>query len=220
MKIINYLNSIFFSGVLIMFGCNEPEKNADGNAIVHQLLNKEYVLITDRETLQGSDDEISNHVDSILSGLIDAEFISTGQKNFDLNSDNLSDIGFEIIDLNLFNPNGLPESFDSLAARVLPISIQILDNSTHGYPDALDDGEQIASTGNWTSGSGILGTFMNAGQFQGNGKKYLAIRFVNRNQFNYGWIKIYCSQHNDTLRIIDCAFNTITESPIFAGQTE
>ncbi|MDZ7743917.1 MAG: hypothetical protein U5Q03_19830 [Bacteroidota bacterium] len=96
------------------------------------------MLIRDVQTLQGSDDEISNHIDSILNGQINAEFISTGHKDFDLDADNNYDIGFEIIDLNKYNPNGLPESFDSLAARVIPKSIEILDNSTYGYPDALD----------------------------------------------------------------------------------
>ena len=61
---------------------------------------------------------------------------------------------------------------------------------------------------------------MNAGQFQGNGEKYLGIRFSMNTDYNYGWIKLYCSQHNDTLRIIEYAFNVESGSPITAGQIE
>ncbi len=139
---------------------------------------------------------------------------------FDLDADLISDIGFEIIDLNKFNPNGLPQSFDSLAARVVPKSVEVLDNSTYGYSDALDVNENISENGNWSVKSCVLGTFMDAGQFQGKGEKYLGIRFLRENKYKYGWIKIYCSQHNDTLRIIDYAYNDIFDSHIKAGQKD
>jgi hypothetical protein len=136
------------------------EKTGDKSNIVYFSIDKEYVLIRNVKTLQSNNDEISNHVDSIIKGLINAEFISTGQKEFDLDADFTPDIGFEIIDLNKFNPQGLPESFDTLAARVIPISIEILDNSTYGYPDALDLGEQISKNGNWSNKTSVLGTFL------------------------------------------------------------
>jgi hypothetical protein len=208
---------LFFLVFFVIVSC---EKTVDKSSIVYQSIDKEMVLIRDVQTLQGSNDEISNHIDSILTGLINVEFISTGQKDFDLDADFISDIGFDIIDLNKFNPNGLPESFDSLAARVVPISIEILDNSTYGYPNALDLDEQISENGNWSNKTSVLGTFLNAGQFQGNGEKYLGIRFLKDNYFKYGWIKIYCSQHNDTLRIIDYAYNDVLNSQIKAGQKE
>lgn len=215
-------NSIKISLLLFMFitaiiGCEKPENSSK---IVYQSVNKEFVLIRDVQTLQANDDEISNHIDSILTGLLNAEFISTGQKSFDLDADLVFDIGFEIIDLNRFNPNGLPESFDSLAARVIPASVEILDNSTYGYPDALNADEEISNNGNWSNGSGVLGTFMNAGKFQGQGEKFLGIRFLKEDNYKYGWVKIYCSQHNDTLRILEYAYNDILNSQIKAGQKE
>lgn len=205
---------------MIMMSCEKSETDLKNDSFVYHSLNKEYVLIRDVQALQESDDVISNHVDSILSGLINKEFVSTGQKEFDLDADLISDIGFEIIDLNKFNPNGLPQSFDSLAARVVPKSVEILDNSTYGYSDALDVNENITEKGNWSGNSCVLGTFMDAGQFQGKGEKYLGIRFLRENKYKYGWIKIYCSQHNDTLRIIDYAYNDIFGSHIKAGQKE
>lgn len=205
----------FVSSVII--SCEQKEDNAK---IVYQSVEKEVILIRDVQTLQGSSDEVSKHVDSILTGLIDADFISTGQKDFDLDDNMNFDIGFEIIDLNKYNPNGLPESFDSLAARVVPLSVEILDNSTYGYPDVLDKDELISENGNWSKNTSVLGTFMNAGQFSGQGEKYLGIRFVEDSNFKYGWIKIYCSQHNDTLKIIDFAYNDISNSQIMAGQIE
>lgn len=206
----------FFLVFSVILGCKKNDKNSK---IVYQSIDKEFVLIRDVQTLQESNDEISNHIDSILTGFINAEVISTGQKDFDLDADDIFDIGFEIIDLNKFN-NGLPESFDSLAARVLPLRIEILDNSTYGYPDALDADAQISESGNWSQSTGVLGTFMNAGQFQGQGEKYLGLRFLKDNNFKYGWIKLYCSQHNDTLRIIEFAYNDINNSQIKAGQKE
>ena len=204
-----------------MSSCDVEDNTLTKNEIVYKSLNKDLVLITDVQTLQASDDEISNHVDSILSGLIDAEVISTGQRFVDLDAEMNLSVGFEIIDLNLYNPNGLPESFDSLAARVIPTSVQILDNSTYGYPDALSVGDQISENGNWSDrASAVLGTFQNAGQFKGMGERYLGIRFLNENSYKYGWIKLYCSQHNDTLKVIDFAYNNVNDGEINAGQIE
>ncbi|MGC9338093.1 MAG: hypothetical protein ACP5E3_11495, partial [Bacteroidales bacterium] len=186
--------ALFKLGILAVLISCESQGNQDD--IIYSALNTEYVLIRNLDILRNSDDEISNHVDSILNGLIDTEFISTGQKNFLLDQDNEFDVGFEIIDLNLFNPNGLPESFDSLAARIVPITIEFLDSSTYGYPDALDANTRITERGNWTSRTGVLGTFMNAGQFQGQGEKFLGIRIPAGEDFKYGWIRIYCSQHS------------------------
>ena len=201
----------------LIFSC---ERTGNDDKITYQTVNQEYVIIRDILVLQQSTDEISMHVDSILNGWINTEFISTGLKNFELDGDGTLDIGFEIIDLNKFNPDGLPESFDSLAARVVPMNVEILDNSTYGYPDALDLNRPIFEQGYWSSRTSVLGTFMNAGQFQGAGEKFLGIRFPGEEGHKYGWIRIYCSQHNDTLRIIDYAYNEVEGSRIYAGQRE
>jgi hypothetical protein len=204
---------------LAWFSCNKGPLKVE-TAIVYRSLNQEFVLIRDVQTLMASDDEISNRIDSILKGQINVEFISTGHKNFDLDGDEQADIAFEIIDLNLFNPDGLPESFDTLAARVIPKTLEILDNTTFGYPDALEEERPIDQEGHWTNRTSVLGTFLNAGQFQGQGEKYLGIRLLKEDRFQYGWIKIYCSQSNDTLRILEYAYNEILDSPIKAGQKE
>ena len=204
------------SGSLIFQYCERPENSI----IIYESVNQDIVLIRDLSTLRESNDDISLHVDSILNGYISAEFISTGQKYFRLDDDTLPDLAFEIIDLNLFNPQGLPEHFDSLAARVIPVNLEILDNSTYSYPDALIQGEEISSSGYWSTRTGVLGTFMNAGQFQGQGEKYLGIRLSGEKNYNYGWIKIYCSMHSDTLRIIEYAYNQISGASILAGQKE
>lgn len=204
----------------IITGCEKKNNLFNSDDIIYSSVNKEFVLIRDTEILQESDDEISNHIDSIIAGLIDEEFISTGLKSFDLDNDNIADISFEIIDLNLFNQNNLPDHLDSLAARAQTISVEILDNSTYGYCDALSNDNLISDAGNWTGGNAVLGTFMNAGQFQGKGEKYLGFRFTKNPDYNYGWIKIYCSQHNDTLRIIEYAYNNIEGKSINAGQKE
>lgn len=218
----NPTNLILSLGIMIIVGmsCNKSNDNSVVSDIAYHAVDKEYVLIRDVNTLIGSDDEISNRVDSILTGLLDEEFISTGHKYFNLDTDEMPEIAFEIIDLNIFNPNGLPDTFDSLAARVIPLELEILDNSTYGYPDALDIDSKISSEGNWSDRISVLGTFQNAGQFQGNGEKYLGIRLTDSDNYNYGWIKIYCSQHNDTLRIIEYAYNKVSGGIIHTGQKE
>jgi hypothetical protein len=206
----------------VMFSCDPKETDSDqeNTSIKHEAINKEYVLIRDVAQLQQSIDEISLHVDSILNGLINVEFVSTGYKRFDLNGDEIPDIAFEIIDLLEFNPNGLPDSFDHLAARAVPLNLYLLDNSAYGYADALEEGELINNEGIWTNETVVLGTFQNAGQFQGQGERYLAYRFYGEQGYQYGWIQLQCSQHSDTLNVIDYAFKTNTEPTILAGQTE
>ena len=205
-------------GILITFflSCNKQSKNS----IIHQIVNQEYVLIRDVSTLQASNDPISNHIDSILSGLINTSIISTGQIGLDLNGNEFSDLYFEIIDLNPLNPNGLPTHFDSLAARAGSSTVQFLDNSTWHYADALEINSVIDQNHHWSSNNVVLGTFLNGGQFNGNGNRYLGIRIPNGNDYNYGWIKIYCSNHNDTLRILEYAYNDAINNSILAGETE
>jgi hypothetical protein len=205
--------------IISMCGCEIADifKN---DHIVYQSVNKEFVLSRDIRSMQDSNGEVLNHTDSILTGLIDAEFISTGQKQFDLNGDLVLDIGFEIIDLHKFNINRIPDHLDSLAARVIPISVELLDNSTYGYVDAMDLNDVINKNGNWSTMTSVLGTFGNAGRFQGNGDKYLGIRFPEGENYIYGWIQVYCSQHSDTLRIIDYAFNKTKNSSLLAGQVK
>ena len=209
--------SIFFPG------CNKSEKETNEtptDQIVSGSLEKKIILIRDVNTLTNSNDSISQYVDSILSGLINVQFISTGQKTFDFNKDDIQDLAFEIIDLNLYNANHLPVTLDSMAARAIPFTVQFLDNSTHSYPDALTENTIISSAGSWTQNTCVLGTFMNAGQFQGKGERFLAFRYVNSGVYNYGWIKIYCSEHNDTLNIIEFAYNKTNDREIRAGQRQ
>jgi hypothetical protein len=205
--------------MLLLASCTKTGDKEPESIVYHQI-NKEYVVIQDRELLQQSEDEVSQRIDSILTGLLNVEFISTGQKKFDLDLDGYHDIAFEIVDLNRFNPEGLPEHFDSLAARFETIHVEILDSSTWGYVDALVDGDIIHQDGHWRSDGGVLGTFANAGQFQGRGERFLAFRLPESKGYHYGWIRIYCSQHNDTLRLLDYAFNKTADKAIAAGQME
>lgn len=217
MKLILQIFSISLFTILFI-SCDDASNSSD--SFKYGAINKEYVIITDVETLQNSGDEISIYIDSIFSGLINSEIISTGLKSFDLNDDNQADIRFEIIDLNTFNSGQLPAYLDSMAARVHPVTIQILDNSTYGYPDALQMNDEIIKEGHWSSNISVLGTFMNAGQFQGKGERFLGFRLPIEENYHYGWIRIYCSEHNDTLRILDYAYNELADKLIFAGQKE
>ncbi len=218
MKNKNYLLIVSVALLLTaMFtACDKPEESE----IVYQSVNKNYILSTDYDAMNSTDSVSAQHVDSILNGLLDAELVSTGFIRFDLDGDQASDIAFEIIDLQPFNNNNLPESYDSLAVSAHPISVGVLDNSTYKYADALDADAIVNSAGNWTNEYVVLGTFMHSGQFNGHGEKYLAVRLNGENDFKYGWIKIYISEHNDTLKVIEYAYNKIEGSQIRAGQKE
>lgn len=205
-----------FSISILSVGCDKMKKND----ITHKTVDKSYVLIRDVETLQSSNDEISLRVDSILQGQIQEEFVSTGSKGMDIDGDGRFDLSFEIIDLMPLNNNNLPEHFDSLAARVISNNVEILDNSTYGYADALDRDDKINDEGHWASRGFVLGTFANAGNFNGKGEKYLGFRINEGGDYQYGWVKLYCSQHNDTLKIVDYAYNKTLNKKILAGQTD
>jgi hypothetical protein len=211
---------ILFVIIAVFFALNACDKDNTDNDIVYQSVNKNYILVPDMQQMSEHDNSVAQHIDSILNGYIDAELISTGYIRFDLDFDSINDFAFEIINLQAFNNNQLPEEFDSLAVRAHPFSGSILDNSTFQYADALSLDEEISSTANWTTYFVVLGTFMNAGQFNGKGEKYLGIRLNGETGYKYGWIKIYVSEHNDTLRIIDYAYNNIEGSFIRAGQKE
>lgn len=219
----NRINGYVILLLLGVFMSCDHKDNEDivpkaSSTIVYQEVNVEYVLNDDLALLQDRDDEISSHVDSVLSGSIDVEFISTGQRHISLIPNNSFDLAFEIIDLKPFNPNSLPGSFESLAARVIPSTVQILDNSTVGYPDAVMLGKAISKYGKWSDDTGVLGNFSGIGNFQGEGDRFLGFRFSTEKDYKYGWVRIYCSDHNDTLRIVDYAYNSMLGSSIDAGQ--
>jgi len=212
-------------------GCKDPMAvNYDNKAnlsdgscnynIHYKEINKEHIFKSNIDSIQASNDPISNHIDSILSGHINTSIVSTGELHLDIDQNEVTDLYFEIIDLNLFNPNDLPTGFDSLAARAVSPTIEFLDNSTWHYADALDVNYIIDSNSHWSSNSIILGTFVNAGQFNGKGEKYLGFRIIEGNDYKYGWIRLKCSQHNDTLIIYDYAFHTIPNLRIFANQLD
>jgi len=100
--------------------------------------------------------------------------------------------------------------------------MDIIDSSTYGYADALNENDMIDNSEVWseTRSTLVLGTFLNAGQFNGQGWKYLGFRMKSQNDYNYGWINVYVSEHNDTLKIGEYAYNEIANSQLLAGQTE
>jgi hypothetical protein len=205
--------------LLAMSGCEKPEGNGEKD-IVYQSVNKNYIMLPDMQAMNSQDSIIAQHIDSILSGQLETELVSTGFIRFDLDGDEESDFAFEILDLQPLNNYELPENFDSLAVRAHPIGGSVLDNSTYQYADALDFDYLISAAGNWTNNFVVLGTFMNSGQFNGKGEKYLAIRLPGVDDYKYGWMKIWISEHNDTLKVIEYAYNNIEGSIIKAGQKE
>jgi hypothetical protein len=133
---------------------------------------------------------------------------AVGQKTFDVDNDGTVDYTFDII---LLSPNVYAARVNAMGAS------KILDNSTFGYPDTLNFNDPVI--GFFHSGIGVLGTFNNAGQFNGAGMKYLGIKINSGSSDYLGWIKLYCSSNRDTLKIISCGYNVISGAAINAGQT-
>ncbi len=179
-----------------------------------------FVMITSCESETKDDDQNPIVKDSIYYENLNIELYNVSFTSLDINNDIAPDFNFEIINLNDFNTNPLPEGFDTLAARVDPILNEILDNTTFGYPTALNLNDSISSKGFWSNKPGVLGTFQDAGQFQGQGEKYLGFRKYINEKYYYGWIKIYCSQHSDTLKILELGYNLTSDKGIMAGQVE
>lgn len=219
MKTVNILINltVLITSILILNSCDKNNDNVD---IVYTAVNKNYILTKDIDAMNLYDTIVAQHVDSILNGLLDAELVSTGYIRFDLDGDTVTDMAFEIVNLLPYNNNEIPEHLDTLAVVAYPFSAEILDNSTHQYADALEIETLISVEGNWTNQHVVLGTLANGGQFNGHGEKYLAIRLNGESDFRYGWMKIYISEHNDTLRVIEYAYNKIEGSQIGAGQKE
>jgi hypothetical protein len=139
---------------------------------------------------------------------INQTLIGPGQMGLDMTGDSYNEYTFDIIQL----------SVGSLAARVhAQGSTKILDNSTFGYPDALNAGDPVA--GYFHSNVGVLGTFNDAGQFKGKGNRFLGVQ-LSVTGTNYGWIELSCSQNNDTLTLISYGFVELQEGNINAGETE
>ena len=207
---------IYLFSLLLITGFSCSKKINDD--IYYHELNNQYVFITEINALQASDDPISNHIDSILSGFINTSIISTGKQYIYLDENELPDLYFEIIDLNEFNANNLPTGFDSLAARAGSNTVQFLDNSTWHYADALNYDDEIGPNALWSENSVVLGTFASAGNFNGKGDKYMGFRIPNNGNYNYGWIKLNCSQHNDTLTTYEFGYHKTVNRKIKAGQ--
>lgn len=139
---------------------------------------------------------------------INQTLIGPGQMGLDMTGDGFNEYTFDIIQL----------SVGSLAARVhAQGSTKILDNSTFGYPDALNAGDPVA--GFFHSNVGVLGTFNDAGQFKGKGNRFLGVQ-LSVTGTNYGWIELSCSQNNDTLTLVAYGFVELQDGNINAGDTE
>jgi len=145
----------------------------------------------------------------VITSTINHSLTGIGEFNLNLDGNSSIDLKFEIIEL---TPG-------VLVAKVSPLEgSKILDNSTFGYPDALNLNDSIK--GNFTNNNGVLGTFTTAGNFNGMGEKYLGVKLRSGTNDLTAWVKLYCSQERDTLKIISYAYVTNINYNLLAGQTD
>lgn len=151
----------------------------------------------------------TNVYSQLITHTINHTLSEIGEYNLNMDGNASIDLKFEVLEL---TPG-------VLVAKVTPIQgSKILDNSTYGYPDALDLNDSI--TGNFTNNSGVLGTFTTAGNFNGMGEKYLGVKLRSGTNDLTAWVKIYCSEERDTLKIISYAYLTSVHYNLLAGQTD
>lgn len=218
MKLIStILTSLIISFLISITGC---KKDSDSSTIVYKSINEEYNLPRVIDEFSISDDGTQISADDTSSRNAMKKLASSGKKDLDIDNDSKIDVGFEILNLVNYNSFYIPVYLDSLAISAIPSSLEILDNSTIGYADALNANEEISGNSLWNKNTCILGSFVSLGKFNGKGEKYLGIRLIKGNSYNYGWIKVYCSEYNDTLKIIDYAYNKAQNTSIKAGQKE
>ena len=102
-----YFYLVLFGGLLLIScdrtGCNDPlALNYDSKAnisdgsceynINYKEINKEYIFKTNVDSIQASNDPISNHIDSILSGYINSSIVSTGELYLDIDQNEMIDL--------------------------------------------------------------------------------------------------------------------------------
>jgi hypothetical protein len=169
---------------------------------------KDSEVIPDQEGPLMVGKKINTTINAVYQDQIPSEVM------IDLNEDRLYDFKFEIINLAEYNPS-FPY-LDSFAVRVVPQgNNKVLDNSGHGYVDALDKGAAV--TGNWSTSLGVLSTFNNAGQFKGAGEKYLGVSIASKGKYYNGWLLVNCTADGKTLDIIEYKLN-LNESQVKAGE--
>jgi hypothetical protein len=135
---------------------------------------------------------------------------TSGPYTIDVNNDGNDDYSFEI----------LPLSGSNTAARVICLGNSgVMDNSTFGYPDALNFSDSV--TGPFSIGTNVLGTDVGgAGAFAGTGIHYLGIRVDASGQNHYGWISLEVSATNDTISLYEVGYQTVSSIGILAGGTD
>ncbi len=79
-----------------------------------------------------------------------------------------------------------------------------------------------AGTGFWKFGSGGYPGFFgyyNYGPFQGQGNKYIGIRFTNETGEHFGWIQVDLAANSASITILDWAYEDTPGESITAGTT-
>ena len=131
--------------------------------------------------------------------------------SLDVDGDNTADYTFEIL--------SLAASPTATAARVISLGgSTVMDNSTFGYPDALDCGAAV--TGPYSGGNAVLGTDVGGGGlFTGEGVKYLGLNIDIAGESHRGWIALEVNASNDMLDLHEVGYALAADAGIAAGQT-
>ena len=143
------------------------------------------------------------------------------QHPLDLNDDKQTDITLRAMPLQPIPPDPVrnPEP-DPIAVRIDPAAhVQLLDDSGFGYLPLLAGGHRIDASSPWRAGNGLLATFSEAANFDGEGPHYVGIRLEEEEGCAYfGWLQVAVSARNDSLHLLDYALQGVANEGIFAGE--
>ena len=135
--------------------------------------------------------------------------LASNSFSIDVNGDSSEDYTFEIYTLTEM----------TTAARVISLGgSSVMDNSTFGYPDALDCGDGVFEP--YSEGNAVLGTDVGGGGlFTGEGLKYLGLNIHVAGESQRGWISLEVSADNDTIFLHEVGYALEIGEGITAGQT-
>ena len=178
--------------------------------------------------------DIDLNNDGILEGRI--EFIdylttSSGGITFNVQGaevDSLVNASINIMNSSSSTTTGSTTSTNSTyVAAALNLNANInnsLNNWSNGGSTTSTTSTSSAFDGVLIGGKGVTITStttstISAGQFPGNGDKFMGVKFTIGTSIHYGWLRLDMSVNADSITIKDFAYETTPNTPILAGDT-
>lgn len=140
---------------------------------------------------------------------------SSGEKEFDFNSNLNSDLKFS---LTILDPN-----YDVWFVLSTGDSTEVLaDMSNSNFLRQLNKGDAIPVSGQWKSSENLAIAYLTSGSpegvWPGSLNKYFAFRMRKNGGFQYGWMQMSVHNKVNNFTLLDYAYQSANDVPINAGE--